>query len=192
MAAAASEREGYSRSDTAFKYLRDVSPTLGDTGHCTIHAVRTPSGGLISDPDAGLQAFLDSFQAKHGDALPKPDPHTRSTIHNDIPKVFNRQQGRAIEDTPLIIEERQRALDRLKKGVMPGIHRLLADACQRLTLPIKGSQAAYLWDILTGTALIAPKFANLVDLLYEKGEWAQPGNWRIVVWATPRLSWCGR
>ena len=115
-AAAAQERERYGRNDTPYKSLWYFSRVLEDTGRRTIHAVRTPEGGLTNDPDAVLQAVLDSFQAQHGDAPPDLDPHTPSTIREHLPRLSNREQRRAIEHDPFGISELQRALDRLKKG----------------------------------------------------------------------------
>ena len=103
IAAAAQERERYGGNETLYKSLRYVSCILEDTGRRTIHAVPTPEGGLTNDPDAVLQAVLDSFQAQHGDALPELDPHTRSTIREHVPRVFNREQRRAIEHNPFSI-----------------------------------------------------------------------------------------
>ena len=187
IAAAAQERKGYGGSDTAYKSLRYVSRVLEDAGHHTIHAVYTPEGGLTNDPDTILQAVLDSFQAQQGNALPELEPHTRSTIREHVPKVFNREQQRAIEHDPFSISELQRALDRPKKGVVPGIDGLLAEAYQRLTLPVKRRLAARLWDIVTGTTAIPPEWANLVHPLYKKGDWVQPGNWRPIVCATTEV-----
>ena len=178
IAAAAQERERYGRNTTPYKSLRYVS---------RIHAVRTPEGGLTNDPDAVLQAVLDSFQAQHGDALPELDPHTRSTIREHVPRVFNREKRRAIEHDPFSISELQRALDRLKEGVVPGVDGLLAEAYQRLTLPVKRRLAARLPDIVTGATPIPPEWANLVHPLYKKGKWAQPGNWRPIVCATTEV-----
>ena len=140
-----------------------------------------------NDPDAVLQAVLDSFEAQHGDALPELDPHTRNTIREHVPRVFNREQRRAIEHDPFSISELQRALDRLKKGVVPGVDGLPAEAYQRLTLPVKRRLAARLWDIVTGATPVPPEWANLVHPLYKKGDWAQPGNWRPIVCATTEV-----
>ena len=103
IAAAALERERYGRNNMPYKSLRYISRVLEDTGRRTIHAVRTPEGGLTNDPDAVLQAVLDSFQAQHGDALHELDPHTRSTIREHVPKVFNREEQHAIEHDPFSI-----------------------------------------------------------------------------------------
>ena len=149
--------------------------------------MRTPEVNLTNDPDTVLQAVLDSFQAQHGDAVPKLDPHTRSTIREHEPKVFNPEQRRAIEQDPFSISERQLALDRLKKGVVPGIDKLPAEAYQHLTLPVKRRLAARLWDIVTGTTPTPPEWANLVHPLYKKGDWAQPGNWLPIVCATTEV-----
>ena len=54
------------------------------------------------------------------------------------------------------IPELQGALNRLKKGVVPGVDGLPAEAYQRLTLPVKQRPAARLWDIVTGTIAIPP------------------------------------
>ena len=137
MAAAAQQCERYGRNDTPYKSLLYVSRILEDTGRRIIHAVGTPDGGLGNDPDTVLQAVLDSFQAQHGDALPALHPHTGSTICKNWPKVFNRDQQRAIEHTPFSIPELQHALDRPKKEVVPGVNTLPAEAYQRLTLPVK-------------------------------------------------------
>ena len=77
-----------------------------------------------------------------------------------------------MEHDPFSISELQRALDRLKKGVVSGIDGLPAEGYQRLKLP-KCRLAARLWDILTGTIPIPPRWANLVHPLYKKGDWAQ-------------------
>ena len=138
------ERERYGRNDTPYKSLRYVSCILEDTGRRTIHAVRPPEMGLTNDPDAVLQAVLDSLQAQHGDALPDLDPRTRGNIREHVPRVLNREQRRAIEHDPFSISELQRALDRLKKGVVPGVDSLPAEAYQHLTLPIKSRLAARL------------------------------------------------
>ena len=183
IAAAAQERERYGRNDTPYKSLQYPSRILEDTGRRTIHAVRTPEGVLTNVPDAVLQAVLDSLQAQHGDALPDLEPHTRSTIREHVPRVFNREQRHTIEHDPFSISELQRALNRLKKGVVPGVEGLPAGAYQHVTLPIKRRLAARLWDILTGTTPIPPEWANLVHPLYKKGDWAQPGNWRSIVCA---------
>ena len=101
IAAAAQERETYGRNDTPYKSLQYVSCVLEDTGHRTIHVVCIPDGDLTDIPDNVLQTVLDSFQEQHGDALPKIDPHTGTTIREHVLKVFNREQRRAIEHDPL-------------------------------------------------------------------------------------------
>ena len=157
MAAAAQEHKRYGRNDTPYKSLPYLSRQLEDTGRRTIHAVRPPHGGLTNDPDTVLQAVLDSCQSQHGDALPAVDPHTRSTIREHVPKVVNREQRRAIEHTPLSIPELQRALDRLKRGAVPGVDALPAKAYHRLTLPVIRRLAARIWDIVTGTISNPPR-----------------------------------
>ena len=104
-----------------------------------------------------------------------------------MPRVFNRKDRRAIEHDPFSISELLRALDRLKKGVVPGIDGLQAEAYQRLTLPVKRRLAARLWDVVTGATPIHPEWANLVHPLYKKGDWARPGNQRPKVCATTEV-----
>ena len=187
IAAAAQKRERYGRNDTPYKSLRYVSRILENTRRRTIHAVRIPEGGLTNDPDVVLQAVLDSFQAQQGDAFLELDPHTRSTIRDHVPRDFNQEQRRAIDHDPFSVSELQRALDRLEKGVAPGVDGLPTGAYQRLTLPVKRCLAARLWDIVTGATPIPPEWANLVHPLYKKGDWAQPGNWRPIVCATTEV-----
>ena len=145
--------------------------------------MRTPDEGLTSDPDTVLQAILDSFQAQHRDAPPALNPPTRSTIREKVPKVFDREQRRAIEHTPFSIPELQRFLDCLKKGVVPGVDELPAEEYQSRTLPVKRCLAARLWDIVTGTIPIFPEWANLVHTLYKKEDWAQPGKGQPILCA---------
>ena len=71
-----------------------------------------------------------------------------------MPRVFNREQRRPIDQNSFSISELQRALDRLKKGVVPGVDGLPTEAYQRLTLPVKRRLAARLWDIVTGATPI--------------------------------------
>ena len=149
--------------------------------------MRPPKGGLTNDPAAVLQAVLDSCQAHHGNALPELDPHGRSTIREHVPKVFDPEQRRAIQHDPFSISELQRALDRLKKGVVPGVDGLPAEAYQRLTLPVKRRLAARLRNMVTGTTPIPPEWANLVQPLYKKGDWAQPRIWRPIVCANTEV-----
>ena len=81
-------------------------------GRGTPHLPRSAHGGLPNDPSTVLQAVLDSFQAHHGEALPELDSHTRRTIREHVPKVFNWEQRHAIEHDPVSITELQRAVDR--------------------------------------------------------------------------------
>ena len=75
---------------------------------------------------------------------------------------------------------------RKKKGVLPGIDGP-AEVYQRLTLPVKGRLAACLCDIVRGTTSISPEPANLVHPPYSKGDWAQPGNWRPIVYTSTEV-----
>ena len=104
-----------------------------------------------------------------------------------MPRVFNREQRHAIEQDPFSISVLQRALDRLKKGVVPGVDGLLAEAYQRLPQSVKRRLAAPPWDIVMGTTPIPPEGANLVQPLHKKGDWALPGNRRPIVCATTEV-----
>ena len=102
IAAAAQERERYGRNDTPYKSLRYVSRILEDTGRRTIHAVRTPEGGLTNDPDTVLQAVLDSFQAQQGGRPPRPRPrypkyHPRACAQGLEPGTAARHQTRPLQ-----------------------------------------------------------------------------------------------
>ena len=186
IAAAARERKRYRRNETPYKSLRYISRIREDTGRHTIRAVRPPKGGSPMTPTpSSRQSWTPS---RHNtDALPELDPHTGSTLREHVPRVFNREQGRAIEHDPFSISELQCALDRPKNGVVPGVDGLPAEAYQRLTLPVKHRLAARLWDIVTGATPIPPEWANLVHPLYKKGDWAQPGNWGPIVCATTEV-----
>ena len=115
------------------------------------------------------------------------DPCTKSTIRENVLKVPNREQRCAIKNPFFSIPEFERALDRLKKGVVPGVNRLPAEAYQRLTLPVQRRLAACLWDIVTGITPIPPEWSDLVHPLHKKGDLAQPGNWRPIVCATTEV-----
>ena len=88
---------------------------------------------------------------------------------------------------PFSISELHHALDRLKKGVVPGVDGLPAEAYQRPTLPVKRLLAACLWDVITGTTPIPPESANLLHPLHKKGDWVQPGNLRPIVCTTTEV-----
>ena len=44
-----------------------------------------------------------------------------------------------------------------------------------------------LWDIVTGQTPLPPDWANVVRLLYKKGDWANPDNWRPIVCAVTEV-----
>ena len=180
-------RERYGRNDTPYKSLRYVSRILEDTGRRNIHAVRTPEGGLTNDPDAVLQAVLDSFQARHGDALPDLNPHTRSTIPEHVPRVFNREQRRAIEHDPFSISELQRALDRLKKGGRARRRRSTGRGVPTPHLAHQAPPGSPPVGHRHGHHAHPPLVGQPGPPLYKKGDWAQPGNWRPIVCATTEV-----
>ena len=70
---------------------------------------------------------------------------------------------------------------------MEGVDSLPAEACQRLTPPVKRRLEARLWDVVTGTTPIPPEWANLVHPLYKKKDWAQLGKWPPIVCATTEV-----
>ena len=104
-----------------------------------------------------------------------------------MPKVFNQEHWRAMEHDPFSIPELQCALDRLRKGVVPDVDGLPAEAYKRLTLPVKRLLAARLWEIVTGTTPIPPEWANLGHPLHKKVDWAQPKYLRPIVCASTEV-----
>ena len=100
IAAAAQERERYGRKDTPYKSLRYVSRVLEDTGRRTIHAVRTPEGGLTNDPDAVFQAVLDSFQAQQGEPSPSSTPTPETPSASMCPGSSTGNSGAPSNTTP--------------------------------------------------------------------------------------------
>ena len=83
---------------------------------------------------------------RHSKGTPSPssDCYTSIAISEHVPKVFNQTQRPAFKHNPFSIPELQRALHRLKKGVVPGVDGLLTEAYQRLILPVKRCLAACL------------------------------------------------
>ena len=127
--------------------------------------------------------------SRHNTGTPSPSstPTPETPSASMCPGSSTGNSGAPSNTTPFSISELQRALDRLKKGVVPGVDGLPAEAYQHLTLPVKRRLAARLWDIVTGATPIPPEWANLVHPLYKKGDWAQPGNWRPIVCATTEV-----
>ena len=68
---------------------------------------------------------------------------------------------------------------------------LPAELYRRLPLNLKRHLAARLRDIASRKTDVPPDWANLVRPLYEKGDWANPNNWRPIVCATTeaKLIW---
>ena len=79
IAAAAQERERYGRNDTPYKSLWYVSRILEDTGRRTIHAVRTPEGGLTND-QRDCFVVQGKKQETNTGSKPKMPDHYRCTI----------------------------------------------------------------------------------------------------------------
>ena len=93
--------------------------------------------------------------------------------------------------TPFNIWELDEVLYKLQPGKPPGVVGLPAELHRRLSLNLKRHLAARLWDIAIGKTDVPPDWANLVHLLYKKGDWANPYNWRPIVCATTeaKLIW---
>ena len=97
---------------------------------------------------------------------------------------YNRTQRRNIHRTPFTIQELDKVLHKLKPGEAPGVDGLPVKLYRRLPLHLKRHLAARLLDIAIRKADIPPDWANIAQLLYKKGDWAVPDNWRPMVCAT--------
>ena len=86
--------------------------------------------------------------------------------------------------TLFTIWELDEVLYNLQPGKTAGVDGLPAELYRRLPLTPKRHLAARLWDIAIGKTDIPPDWAYLVHLLYKKGDWANPDNWRPIVCAT--------
>ena len=93
--------------------------------------------------------------------------------------------------TPFTIRELVDVLYKLQPGKTPGMDGLPAELYRRLPLNLKRHLAARLWDIAIAKTDVPPDWANLVQPLYKKGDWANPDNWRPIVCATTeaKLIW---
>ena len=93
--------------------------------------------------------------------------------------------------TPFTIRELDEVLYKLQRGKTPGTDGLPANLYRGLPLILKRHWAAHLWDIAIGKTDLPPDWANLVHVLYKKGDSGNPDDWRPIVCATTdaKLIW---
>ena len=100
IAADAEERERYGRNDTPYKSLRCVSRILEDTGRRTIHALRTPEGGLTNDPDAVLRQSWTASRHNTGTPSPSSTSIPEAPSANMCPGSSTGKSGAPSNTTP--------------------------------------------------------------------------------------------
>ena len=134
--------------------------------------------------------MLNSFQRGHNTEDGELSAYTEELITH-LAKLYNRKQQRDMHRTPFTIRELDEVLYKLQPEKTPGVDRLPAELYRSLPLNLKRHLAARLWDIAIGKTDVPPDWANLVHPLYEKGDWANPDNWRPIVYATTeaKLIW---
>ena len=171
---------GSSRANSAFKIEKcalHLSPSpsfshshLRPTKRETSRNAKRETLTSISISTPSPSAFTISIYIPGDEKLPETPP-------NYIPSPSHKTRN---------VPKRETSQNNYLRGRAPP-EVGLAEAYQRLTLPIKRRLAARLWDIVTGATPIPPEWANLVHPLYKKGDWAQPGNWRPIVCATTEV-----
>ena len=93
--------------------------------------------------------------------------------------------------TPFTIRELDEVLYKLQPGKTLGVDGIPAELHRTLPLNLKRHLAARLWDMVIGKTDVPSDWATLVHPLYNKGDWANPDNWRPMVCATTeaKLIW---
>ena len=180
----AQEQQRYFQNLKPYKSLKHVDKVLGETGHRGIKAVRLQDGTVTNDPSVVIEEVLNNFKRQHNTEDGELSAYTKELISH-LPKLYNRTQRRDMHRTPFTIRELDEVLQKLKPGKTPGVDGLPAELYRRLPLNLTRHLAARLWDIAIGRTDIPP------DPLYEKGDWANPDNWRPIVCATTeaKLFW---
>ena len=138
---------------------------------------------MTNDPKVVLEEVLNSFLRQHNTEDGELSAYTEELISH-LTKLYNRTQRRDMHRTPFTIWELNEVLYKLQPGRTPGLERLPAELYRRLPLNLKRPLAARLWHIAIGKTDVPPDWANVVHLLYKKGDWANPDNWRPIVCAT--------
>ena len=145
---------------------------------------------MTNDPKVVLEEVLNSFLRQHTTEDGELSAYTEELISH-LPKLYNRTRRRDMRRTPFTIQDLDEVMYKLEPGKTPGVDGLPAELYRRLPLNLKRHLAARLWDIAIGKTDVPPDWANLVHPLYEKGNWANPENWRPIVCATTeaKLIW---
>ena len=176
----AKEQERYAQHDLPYKAIRHLNDAMADTGHRTITTVRLEDGSLTDGPATMLQASEDSFLQQNTPTQDTLDTETRAKVDR-LPQVFNHAQRRQLEKRPFTIHKVRRAIHSLRQHKDPGYDGLPAETYYHLPAHLLCILAHCLWDIVTGQTPLPPDLANVVRPLYNKGDWANPDNWRPIV-----------
>ena len=186
----AQEQQRYFQNPGPYKSLKHVDKVLGETGHRGIKAVRLQDGTVTNDPKVVVEEVLNSFQRQHNTEDGELSVYMKKLISH-LPKPYSQTQRRDMHQTPFTSRELDEVLYTLQPGKSPAVDGLPAELDRRLLLNLKRHLAARLWDIAIGKMDVPPDWAYLVHPLYEKGNWANPENWRPIVCATTetKLVW---
>ena len=133
-----------------------------------------------------LQATQDSFFQQHTPTQDTLDTDTQAKIDR-LPQVLNHAQRRQLEKRPFTIHEVWRAILSLWQHKTSGYNGLPAEEYYHLPAQLLRILAHRLWDIFTGQTPLPPDLANVVRPLYKKGDWANPDNWRRMVFAVTEV-----
>ena len=181
----AQEQQRYFQNPQIYKSLKHVDKVLGETGHRGIKAVRLQDGTVTNDPKVVLEEVLNSFLRQHNTEDGELSAYEEELITR-LPKLYDRTQRRDMHRTQFTIRELDEVLYKLQPGKTPGVDRPPGELYRRLPLNLKRHLAARLWDIAIRRTDVSPDWANLVQPLYRKGDWANPDNWRPIVCATTK------
>ena len=180
------EHERYAQHELPYKAIRNLNDAMTDTGNRTITTVRQKDGSLPNNPATVLQATQDSFLQQHTPTQDTLDTDTQAKIDR-LPQVFNHAQRRQLEKRPFTIHKVQRAIHSLWQHKTQGYDSLPAEAYYHLPAHLLRILAHRLWDTVTGQTPLPPDWANVVRLLYKKGDWANPDNWHPIVCAVTEV-----
>ena len=162
----------------------------GEPGLRGIGAVRLQDGTVTNDPKVVVKEELNSFKRQHNAGDREFSDYTENLISH-LPKLYNETQRRNIQGSPFNMPEPDESLHKLKPRKTPGVDGLPAELYRTLPLNLKRHLTARLSDIAIERTDIPPDWANLVQPLYKKGDWANPDNSTPIVCATTegKLIW---
>ena len=159
---------------------------MTNTGHCTITTVRKSDGSLTNDSATVLQATQDSFPHRHTHVQDTLDTDTYNKMDR-LPQVFIHTHRRQLEKRPFTIDEVRKFIHSHRHQKTPGYDGLPAEAYCHLSAHLLRILAHRLWDIVTGHTPLPPDRGSVVRPLYKKGDWANPNNWRPIVYAVTEV-----